>query len=1214
MGTVAETAQGTAGDGAAEQPKMGVFLSYSRKDGEFVARLAEALRAQGFEAAYDASPHASKNPELGIAAEDEWWKQLERMITAADAMVFIVSPDSVASKVCDEEIVYARHMGKRVIAVMRREIDFAKAPPKLAALNVKLRFLDDSEVGFAASLAALIEALELDAAWWREQAWFAEQAKTWKDAEEAKRKDWTLSAAELARAEQWAARRPAKAPAASEAELEFLAASRAHQAELAAEELRRMNLRRRLQIGVLAATLVALVLAIGGGIFVVDRQRSVARSESLMLANVARGQADAAKDGSALRLSLLAARDTYLSPAASEAEALLLRTSAAWRVEREFLAKPGMTDKAAISADGSRLVTWPEYEGDGNLTLWDARSGAVIATLSPSKHTAEAPWPTNVWFAGDVVVARIEDQGFRGDAQLVAWRVTDGKRIWERTVPLLVHDVLVSGASGRMVLAEQQMTGVEGVEGAAAVSVVEMATERVVFTRAGKPESLAISEDGSRLAIWVNDRISVVTVADGVEVNAIKADFGLLEARDAAAAGVSLDSDVVKGMRFSPDGGRLVAWATGHGVQGWGLETPAGAPFLKRGDEELNAVAFSADGERIAMWSDLGAVRVFDVTSADVVEMDMAGADKSYLYTTALPNGGGLVTLSQNDNVLRVWSFENTRSPRLQLSHDAALYSVEVSEDGRRGLTRDQAQVATLWDLESGRRLARLSHDDQMTGVGFASSGHVLSWGKGGVVRVWREEAGTRIGTSAWPLLSRDEATDDVKIGMSDSGLLSRDGKSAIVWGGNMFATADVATGAFVVGDAAGMRLCERLFSTYFSCGLAATSAPGRFAIWDGDHVALTSPGAAKLQVLSSERRQGTVDVSADGNLLLGFGADGAVVWDAATGAVKTHVAKGTEVYGAVFLGDGDRFALRDEQKVIHIFETASGKPIGQTVPLVGLQSWLEGRAVSPDGRWMLSAFGDGTKNMIVRLVDGATPVIFDWMPDQSDLVFSPQADVFLTWGDRVLSLWTIGADGTPVAGKAISTQGSLRGLRFSSDGRMFATLETAGVGLWRTGEAKPFATVRLTMPEGLEFSEDGSRLVVWERGRAIIVETEMGELVFETPRLHMGDFMGVKMATLSPDSRTLLVMSPGAGPRLYDVSATARPASVAALRERVCGAREAAAKAEQVNGVKSSFLRITAGDVAAAPILREREGEDVCAWAPAWYDGVLDAVFGWMK
>ena len=303
MGTDGET--GVAVEPAAgAEARLRVFLSYSRKDGDFVARLAAALDGPKFEASYDASPHAGKNPELGIAAEDEWWKQLERMIAAADAMVFVVSPDSIASKVCDEEIVYARSMGKRVIAVMRREIDFAKAPPRLAALNVKLRFTDDSEAGFAASLAALSEALELDAAWWREQTWLAGQVKTWRDAEEDKRKEWLLSAAELARAERWAARRPPKAPQISEVELDFLAASRAHQAELAEEEARKLKVRRRLQLGVLALTVVALVIAIGGGIFVVDRQRGVARSESLVLANVARAQAEAGADASALRLSL----------------------------------------------------------------------------------------------------------------------------------------------------------------------------------------------------------------------------------------------------------------------------------------------------------------------------------------------------------------------------------------------------------------------------------------------------------------------------------------------------------------------------------------------------------------------------------------------------------------------------------------------------------------------------------------------------------------------------------------------------------------------------------------------------------------------------------------------------------------------------------------------------------------------------------------------
>jgi hypothetical protein len=40
----------------------------------------------------------------------------------------------------------------------------------------------------------------------------------------------------------------------------------------------------------------------------------------------------------------------------------------------------------------------------------------------------------------------------------------------------------------------------------------------------------------------------------------------------------------------------------------------------------------------------------------------------------------------------------------------------------------------------------------------------------------------------------------------------------------------------------------------------------------------------------------------------------------------------------------------------------------------------------------------------------------------------------------------------------------------------------------------------------------------------------------------------------------------------------------------------------------------LTTADTDAAPILRGREGEDVCAWQPAWYDRVFDAVLGWMR
>jgi hypothetical protein len=127
-----------------------VFLSYSRKDADFTRRLAQALSARGYAPNYDQSARDPANIESGIAAEDEWWQRLKEMIAAADAMVFIVSPDSATSKVCDEEIAYARNLGKRIIPIRRRPIDFAKAPPRLSALNVKIEFIDDGEAAAAA--------------------------------------------------------------------------------------------------------------------------------------------------------------------------------------------------------------------------------------------------------------------------------------------------------------------------------------------------------------------------------------------------------------------------------------------------------------------------------------------------------------------------------------------------------------------------------------------------------------------------------------------------------------------------------------------------------------------------------------------------------------------------------------------------------------------------------------------------------------------------------------------------------------------------------------------------------------------------------------------------------------------------------------------------------------------------------------------------------
>ena len=144
------------------------------------------------------------------------------MIVAADVVVFVVSPDSAGSPVCDEEIACARALGKRIIPILRRRIDFDKGPPRLAALNMKISFVENA-TDFDGSLAELGAALAIDVKWIRESTRFTQAAAEWDDA--GQEKDRLLQGEELREAQQWAARRPESSPPISNLVFEFMEAS-----------------------------------------------------------------------------------------------------------------------------------------------------------------------------------------------------------------------------------------------------------------------------------------------------------------------------------------------------------------------------------------------------------------------------------------------------------------------------------------------------------------------------------------------------------------------------------------------------------------------------------------------------------------------------------------------------------------------------------------------------------------------------------------------------------------------------------------------------------------------------------------------------------------------------------------------------------------------------------------------------------------------------
>lgn len=73
-----------------------VFISYSRRNLEFVQQLVAALKKSGKDPWFD----QLKEPLTGIAAGAPWWEAIKYGIETVDNFLFVISPDSIGSPIC----------------------------------------------------------------------------------------------------------------------------------------------------------------------------------------------------------------------------------------------------------------------------------------------------------------------------------------------------------------------------------------------------------------------------------------------------------------------------------------------------------------------------------------------------------------------------------------------------------------------------------------------------------------------------------------------------------------------------------------------------------------------------------------------------------------------------------------------------------------------------------------------------------------------------------------------------------------------------------------------------------------------------------------------------------------------------------------------------------------------------------------------------------
>jgi WD40 repeat protein len=214
---------------------------------------------------------------------------------------------------------------------------------------------------------------------------------------------------------------------------------------------------------------------------------------------------------------------------------------------------------------------------------------------------------------------------------------------------------------------------------------------------ADAPTALAVSPDGALVAVALADHSIVLERPDGTATRKLSG----------AAASITA-------LTFAPDGKRLYGTCLDHTLRAWKL--PDGSPErVVTAGAELTALAVSKDGKQVISGRADGKIEIWAVAK-------MLSQPATKPAASVKP--------------LREWK-----------AHDKSVTSLAfVSPKGGTLISGSEDGTVRMWQIESGKQLAKLEHGGTVTAVAAASDGEVLaSAGVNGMTRLWKRSGGSPI-------------------------------------------------------------------------------------------------------------------------------------------------------------------------------------------------------------------------------------------------------------------------------------------------------------------------------------------------------------------------------------------------------------------------------------------------------------------------------------
>lgn len=658
-----------------------IFVSYSRKDSIQARKLIDAFAKMGYDVWVDWED---------IPPATNWLDQIKRGIEEADSFIFFISPDSIASEVCNVEANHAAKYNKRIIPIVLRDVSAKEVNNAIRQLNwTFLREEDDHESG----LKRFRDAMELDFEWVARHNRLLGKALDWHHGKEA---SLLLHGGELHRVQKEVKDAKDKEPKLTEMQQMFLDYSIRNE---------RFKFIRGLVIAAVVTVLAGLTV-----FALVQRSRAIVNEElANMNAELANEQKEIAEDNAVLALKN--AREAQEAQLEAETQQKIAEEQRVIAVEQARIA---LAQKSA-----ARAQIYQSQPGE----LYTSTLLAISSwTTAPSDEAEEIlrknisllPVPVRqIQRAGAVNALSFNAQGdlfvtSGADGEACVWNALDGEMLFCRTSPEAVTDAVFS-PNGRYLV-----TG----DTSGLVQIIDLESREVT----GTFDAVAVIND---LDVRRSSDLIAVTRDDG-KITLL--DMNGERKYDLPAFGS------LKVASFSPDGRYIAAGSSAGTVTLWNINDGGTPVSAGRHRGEVLALSFSPDSRYlITGGADGYAVAARTLNGQEVYRLLHEDRVTDIAFN---PDSAWFATVS-DDRSIRLWDTTDG-GERLRMSQDGFVNEVAVSASGQWLATTGVDRTVRVWNASTGTEMFRVPLKGTGNVLGFSGDGNNLVAGDaGGEINIW---------------------------------------------------------------------------------------------------------------------------------------------------------------------------------------------------------------------------------------------------------------------------------------------------------------------------------------------------------------------------------------------------------------------------------------------------------------------------------------------